>query len=902
MYFRIVFGSIQLIMFSVKKFSLFIIFLVINFGNAQAYDSLQRALDFHQSSQFQKALPILIRLAKKYKANNEAANYALCQLKIADIVRTFGGANLAIEILNTNEKYLEVRLEEPSPELAQNFIAKGEAFYASNKLTEFKQVILKSISVKKKMGLPEKYLAEDYLHLARYYKEFQNLSDSCYYWVSKSLRLAKTNREMTEYLLPRIYNLIGYYFHPASFSYFRNQKGLFNERLKISRKYYDSALHVIEFQPIKDELMLGRIYQNLGNSYNNQYQADSKRETMSIAMNFYKKSTHIYEQFGSPSDLSMKDWIVGKGYERILLYDSAILQFQKGLVRLVPGFDPKNVNELPLLQPTLNDQRFISLITIKANNLYYRAIAKKSVEDLEISFQHYEYLLKFHRYLLSHSLNENETINWSYLYSANAYQQLLNNAYELFRITGNANYLIKSYSLIASAKYAWLNRNDIEPVLGSAINTSILIEEIKLVKSSILKSIPSLSYGLLASILPEIPHMINAKSGVQLHLANLVLDTVSVEKVKQLLGNENAALIDFYLGGQDLFMVIVTENKFEVLKKTLPQNFNATLLEINKNILHLKPDSYVHLSNRIYRETLDSAILKLPKEITKLIICSDGQLQTIPWDALVTDTLKQSSFKDLNYLLKRFTIRTVLTPRHLFNAQPSKKGFYGIAPAFSKSKRFSAIPFSASLVKDKSDNYNGEFRTTLQRDSVRTGIFHIASHVIIDSLRPYRSAVYFSDEDSISISQLSNLQIQPQLAILNGCQTGNGTYYQTEGTISFARSFYNMGAKSVLITLWSVDDKTTAKILENFYDEIENNNLLDVSLHKAKIDFIAEASSDELANPYYWAGLQLSGQADPVNTNEFSWKQVTGVTIVILVGIMFYATRKRKGQVSINCL
>lgn len=889
-------------MCGVKKLILLIILFVINLGNAQAYDSLQQALDFHKSSRYQKALPILISLAKKYKANNEAANYALCQLKIADIVRTFGGANLAIEILNTNEKFLEVRLEKSTLELAQNFIAKGEAFYAANKLTEFKQAILKSIAVKKKMGLPEKYLAEDYLHLARYYKEFQNQSDSCYYWASKSLRLAKTNQKMTEYLLPRIYNLIGYHFHPASFGYFLNQRDKFYEHLKISRKYYDSALQTIEHQPIKDELMLGRIYQNLGNSYNNQYQADSKRETMSTAMNFYKKSTRIYEQFGSPSDLSMKDWIVGKGYERILLYDSAILQFQKGLMRLMPGFDPKNVNELPLLQPTLNDQRFISLITIKANNLYYRAVAKKSVEDLEISFQHYEYLLKFHRYLLSHSLHENETINWSYLYSANAYQQLLNNAYELFRITGNVDYLTKSYSLIASAKYAWINRNDIEPVLGSAINTSILIEEIKLVKSSILKSVPSLSDSLLASVLPEIPYMISAQPRAQLHLANLVLDTVSVEKVKRLLGSENAALIDFYLRGQDLFTIIVTENKFEVLKQTLPQNFNATLREINKNILLLKPNGYVRLSNRIYRETLDSAILKLPQEITKLIICSDGQLQTIPWDALVTDTIKQSSFKELNYLLKRFTIRTVLTPLHLFNGQPSKNGFYGVAPAFNKSKRFSAIPFSASVVKNKSDSYNGEFRTTLQQDSLRTGIFHIASHVVIDSLRPYRSAIYFSDEDSITISQLSNLQIQPQLAILNGCQTGNGTYYQTEGTISFARSFYNMGAQSVLMTLWSVDDKATAEILEGFYNEIENNNLLDASLHKAKIGFIATASSDELANPYYWAGLQLSGKADPVNINESPWKQVTGIAVVILVGLMFYTTRKRKEQVLINRL
>ena len=220
------------------------------------------------------------------------------------------------------------------------------------------------------------------------------------------------------------------------------------------------------------------------------------------------------------------------------------------------------------------------------------------------------------------------------------------------------------------------------------------------------------------------------------------------------------------------------------------------------------------------------------------------------------------------------------------------KGFYGIAAEFNTSKRFSSIPFSNSLVKSKADQFNGVISNTLSMDSARVGIFHVASHVVTDSVKPYRSIMYFSDSDSISLSDFSKSKIQPKLAILNGCQTGNGTYYQSEGTISFARAFYRMGAESVLMTLWSVDDKSTADILDRFYAEMEAGNRLDVSLQKAKVDFIQNSASDELANPYYWAGLQLSGQANPLYKSYSSRVLITA--IIASACLLLYFIRLKK--------
>lgn len=888
---RTLLASICVLVKKLKDCCLLLAFLLISTNYSYGYDSLKMALSLHQSSQFQKALPIFFDLSEKFKVKRNISDYALCQLKIADIIRNYGGVNTAIELLTTNEEVMEVGLKESTLTLAYNYIAKAEALYTAQRLTEFKECILKSISVKKQIKVPKKYLVEDYLHLARYYKELPNQNDSCYYWAQKSLRLAKSNKSFSIYILPRIYNLLGYYYHPPSNAYFKNRKDSLMRHYALSRKYYDSAMAAFKRQSVPDQLMEARIYHNLGNSFSNEAGVDDKMELLHLAINYYRRSERVYESLGSPSDLALKNWVIGKAFERLKLYDSAINQFQKGISRLMPELQNWSVNELPPLQPTLNDSRFITLVTIKANNLLNKYRQNQDDKYLLLAFQHYEYVLRFNHYLLSKSIHEQEATHWNYLYGSNAYQSLVITAYELFKKTNSKSYLVKSYGLLASAKYAWLNKNDIEPVLSNSISSSILKEELKLVKHNIKKSIPDLSETKLNSILPDIPDASIIVPLGEISLLSQVLDTVTVKGLQHQLSKEKEVLIDFYVWNQDLYSIIISGGDFKIIKQRIPKNYASTIWKHKRNLLTSTPIEYARIANTIYLETLDSVLQIMPKEISSLIICPDAILQGIPWDALVVDTANIKSYRELNYLLNRFTIRTVLTPRHLVIRNQKTDGFLGVAPDFINSRKFSSIPFSTNLVKTKASEHHVNFSTTLPMDTFNVNIFHIASHVVNDSLQPYRSAIYFNDTDNVTIADLSNSKIRPTLAILNGCQTGNGTYYQSEGTISFARAFYRMGAESVLMTLWSVDDKSTADILGAFYKEMENGNRLDESLNLAKKKFIKNASTDELANPYYWAGLQLSGKAEPLYETDYSWIFLTSISCV---AFFFFATYSLK--------
>jgi CHAT domain-containing protein len=350
----------------------------------------------------------------------------------------------------------------------------------------------------------------------------------------------------------------------------------------------------------------------------------------------------------------------------------------------------------------------------------------------------------------------------------------------------------------------------------------------------------------------------------------------------------NSAYIDYYVSNQSIYSIIVLRDNVKLLKHNTQSTTQAVIKRVNKNIISMSSQQYAKTTYTLYKELLEPLLKELPHSVNRLIICPDGYLQNVAWDALVTDTLQTESFKSLSYLLRRYTISTVLSPLHLKRSNSEADvTFIGISPDFINSKRLSEIPFSRELVRKKSEKYAVNFQETFLNINKSTSILHIATHVKADTLHPFNSVIYLAD-DSITMETLARVPLKPKLAVLNGCSSGVGTSLYTEGTLSFARVFYRLGAESVLMTLWDVDDKTTANILEEFYNQLDKGNDLASSVQEAKMEFLSNQESDELANPYYWAGLQVSGKTSPL-FKPMHWKWYAIISLIVLsLGIYFY--------------
>jgi CHAT domain-containing protein len=103
--------------------------------------------------------------------------------------------------------------------------------------------------------------------------------------------------------------------------------------------------------------------------------------------------------------------------------------------------------------------------------------------------------------------------------------------------------------------------------------------------------------------------------------------------------------------------------------------------------------------------------------------------------------------------------------------------------------------------------------------------------------------------------------LSADLVVLSACQTGLGDLKQAEGTVGFQRALLAKGVRSVLVSLWSVDDRATALLMQRFYAHWLG---ADGRPARSKAEALRRAQSDVrltpgFAAPRYWAAFQLVG-------------------------------------------
>lgn len=144
---------------------------------------------------------------------------------------------------------------------------------------------------------------------------------------------------------------------------------------------------------------------------------------------------------------------------------------------------------------------------------------------------------------------------------------------------------------------------------------------------------------------------------------------------------------------------------------------------------------------------------------------------------------------------------------------------------------------------------------TLKEKGPQASVVHIAAHGTFRNDNPMFSRIRLG-QSYLSLYDLYHLELPAELITLSGCATGMNVVAVGDELLGLARGLLSAGAQTLLLTLWDVNDKSTAEFMRAFYADLQKTGDKPGAMQRAMQDLRLR-----YPHPYYWAPFLLIGKA-----------------------------------------
>jgi CHAT domain-containing protein len=284
-------------------------------------------------------------------------------------------------------------------------------------------------------------------------------------------------------------------------------------------------------------------------------------------------------------------------------------------------------------------------------------------------------------------------------------------------------------------------------------------------------------------------------------------------------------------------------------------------------------------------------------KVQRLIIVPDGRLHLLPFDALVDSNGR--------YVVESHTITYApsATGMYLMNSsaprQRAQQGLLGVGGIpYEHAQELNKLATLRGYTTAPLVNLPASKEEVLAADAaVQSGgntlliganatksgfehadleqhsIIHLAVHGFADEKHPDRAALIFlsdsqsTDDGILEAGEIVRLHTNADLVVLSACDTAVGSLQGEEGIANLSLAFLLSGSKTVVSTLWTIDDTSTLYLMKRFYAHLSEGNTAAFALTAAKRDMLKTYGAQ--AVPYYWASFRLEGLGDrPVSIKK----------------------------------
>ncbi len=681
------------------------------------------------------------------------------------------------------------------------------------------------------------------------------------------------------------------------------------------------------------------------------------------AIKYLEKALAIsLKSFGPVSlDVSTAYFYIGNYYYRVKEYDKALNYCQLSLIAGFPGFTSRFQSDNPDITKADLNGNLVDPLIAKAMALYSLYTSDTSrVDLLKSSAATYDLSLKMIERLRSAYQGEDSKLIISGD-KKNTYSNALFAQVKLYQKTKSQDALEQAFSFSEKGKSAVLlshlrdkdarNTGRIPQDLlnrDASLKSEIYFynkqihdqkiavnpdeAKIKMWNSRIF-DLSQKQEELIRSIEKDYPLYYNMKYD------NSV---TSIETIQKKL-SPTQAIVEYSLTDSSLFAFAITNNKKQLFTTSIGPDFFDNLQTVREQLTGKQFNDYSRSDFRIFAlasNQLYKTLIQPLEPIIKgkdLILVPDGELGYLSFDILLTsmpDTIKVS-YRKLPYLIKESAVTYTPSATAFFdelkmNANKNNGKVIAFGPNYSsdnhtldlkdeKGRPLRDVLTDLTNTQKEIESLEKYFNVKKFLNSAATEeafkkfapdykVLHLAMHTLINNDNSlYSKLVFFKpggdtiEDGLLNASELVNMELHADMAVLSACNTGTGKLQKGEGIMSLSRDFFYAGVPGIVMTSWAIEDRTGIKLMEYFYKYISEGKPRNEALRLAKVEYL-ENCDNLTSHPHYWAAYMNVGDISPIEgfgkrTNPFSLYSAAASLIAITLLLLL---RYRKNQANRN--
>jgi len=193
--------------------------------------------------------------------------------------------------------------------------------------------------------------------------------------------------------------------------------------------------------------------------------------------------------------------------------------------------------------------------------------------------------------------------------------------------------------------------------------------------------------------------------------------------------------------------------------------------------------------------------------------------------------------------------------------------FFGVAPGiYHDPQKYPPLKHApqevkaiAQMIKQSKQTLLGEAATRQQvlQKGREAKWLHFATHGVFNWKEDLNGILLYDGQ--WLLKDIQNLKLQNDLVVMSSCSAAAGKFIKGEGLVAMTRSFLRAGARNVLYTLWSVNDRLAARLMTSFYKYLIQGKDYAEASRQAKLEFLRDPKP-VYGYPGLWAVFMLEGQ------------------------------------------